>query len=209
MATSPRFLKPLASFKRRVAYANAFGTDFPVPGSTAAFLAKESEYPHYFGEESDTTNIKKVKCPASERGLIAATLYTIPQDSNFETKTTLDDLTTMSASLDRLGWVKVFVDIRKEIPSLPTLKSGRVGCPLSQLKSSSAKVRSCDLDKVISSSSSHRLSLPLGHNAICAFSRGKVSSILNSGGKPIMDSLAIDLTETISSWTPEISEIRK
>ncbi len=150
--------------------------------------------------EGDTKHIKKLTCPASERGLFAATLHTMPEDKNFETKTTTDDVTAMSASLDKLGWVKVFVDIRKEIPSLPILKSGGEGCPLSQLKSSSSKVRSCDLDKAISSSSSHRLSLPLGHNAICAFSRGKASSILNSGGRPVMDSLAIDLTDTISLW---------
>ena len=212
MATSPRFLVPLASFQRRIAYANAFGTDFPVPGSTAAFLAKDSDYPHYFGDMlmgGGTTNSIETeeKCPASERGLIAATLYTLPQDHNFDADTTMDDdLTTMSACLDRLGWKKVFVDIRKEIPSLPILNSGgSADCPLRQLKTLSSEVRSCDLAKAISSSSSHRISLPLGHNAICAFSRGKVSSIVNSGGRPVMDSLAIDLTNVISMWNCELS----
>lgn len=199
MATSPHFLKPLASFKRRIAYANAYGTDVPVPGSTAAFLDKDSNYPHYFRApvERDARDSKSDKCPASERGLIAATLYTMPQ--------MVDDLSAMSSCLDSLGWDKVFVDIRKEIPSLPLLKSGNADCPLSQLKSSSSEVRSCDLEKAISSISSHRL--PLGHNAICAFSRGKISSIVNSGGRPVMDSLAIDLTDTISSWNRTINEM--
>lgn len=204
MATTPRFLVPLASYRRRIAYANAFGTDFPVPCSTAAFLDKESDYPHYFGEtlvECDTTITTKDTCPASERGLIAATLYTMPQDTNFETETTtVDDTTAMSACLDSLGWKKVFIDIRKEIPSIPILKPNRMECPVSQLKSSSTEVRSCDLDRVLSSSSIHRLSLPMGHNAICAFSRGKVSSIVNSGGRPVMDSLALDLADAISAW---------
>jgi hypothetical protein len=211
MATSPRFLVPLASFRRRIAYANAFGTDFPVPGSTAAFLDKDSDYPHYFGGMlmgGDTTSIEtEEKCPASERGLIAATLYTLPQEQIFDADATMDDdLTTMSACLNSLGWKKVFVDIRKEIPSLPILNSGgSADCPLRQLKTQSSEVRSCDLAKAISSSSSHRISLPLGHNAICAFSRGKVSSTVNSGGRPVMDSLAIDLTNVISMWNCELS----
>lgn len=202
MATAPRFLVPLASYRRRIAYANAFGTDFPVPCSTAAFLDKESDYPHYFGETfAEGDIIAKDTCPASERGLIAATLYTMPQDTNFETESTsVDDTAAMSACLDSLGWKKVFIDIRKEIPSVPILKSNRMECPVSQLKSSSTEVRSCDLDRVLSSSSIHRLSLPMGHNAICAFSRGKVSSIVNSGGRPVMDSLALDLADAISSW---------
>jgi len=40
------FLKPLAKFRKRIAYANAFRTDFQVPTDTAAFLSKQSTYPH-------------------------------------------------------------------------------------------------------------------------------------------------------------------
>ncbi|KAL7468791.1 hypothetical protein ACHAXS_009024 [Conticribra weissflogii] len=101
MATSPRFLRPLALFRKRIAYANAFGTDFPVPGSTAAFLDRNSDYPHYFDEDFDEANdvimeeigkelgsssesaISKpsqrenvISCPAVEKGLVVATLYT-------------------------------------------------------------------------------------------------------------------------------------
>ena len=173
-----------------------------MPGSTAAFLDRDSVYPHYFDDLLvDEEKIKK-ECPASERGLIAATLYTMPQDNTVLDN--LNDLTSMSASLDSLGWKKVFVDIRKELPSLTMLKSGGVICPLSQLKSSSSEVKSCDLDRVISSSSSYHISLPFGHNAICAFSRGKVSTAVNIGGRPIMDSLAIDLTNEISLWNGTI-----
>mmetsp|Transcript_3449 Transcript_3449/g.7600 ORF Transcript_3449/g.7600 Transcript_3449/m.7600 type:complete len:531 (+) Transcript_3449:1-1593(+) len=221
MATSHRFLKPLASFRKRIAYANAFGTDFPVPTATAAFLDSKSDSPHYFDEdfeENEDDEIageikrkmerqsKEKGCPASERGLIAAILYTprLQLEENIRAKTKGDVLTAMSSSLDSLGWKKVFIDIRKEIPaavSLPTMfKSDGTKCPIRQLKSSSHVVRSCDLDRAVSTSSSYRLGLPLGHNAICAFSRGTVSTAVNSGGRPVMDSLAIDLTNNISLW---------
>ena len=195
MATSPRFLTPLSSFQRRIAYANAYGTDFPVPGSTAAFLDKESDYPHCFDDQGTANG-----CPASERGLIAATLYT---KQNFRGKANVDDdLTAMSSSLDSLGWRKILIDIRMETPaiSLPMFESWGSRCPISQLKSLSSEVTSSDLAEAISTSSSCRIGLPLGHNAICAFSRGAVSTALNSGGRPVMDSLALDLTDDISQW---------
>ena len=197
MATSPRFLTPLGLFQRRIAYANAYGTDFPVPGSTAAFLDKESDYPHCFDDLR-----KANSCHASEQGLVAATLYT---KQNFRSKANVeDDLTvmSMSSSLDSLGWRKILIDIRMGTPaiSLPMFESWGSRCPISQLKSLSSEVKSSDLARAISTSSSCRIGLPLGHNAICAFSRGAVSTALNSGGRPVMDSLAIDLTEVISQW---------
>jgi len=43
MATSRRFLMPLAAFRRRIAYANAYGTDFPVPVSDVSEPSLTSE----------------------------------------------------------------------------------------------------------------------------------------------------------------------
>ncbi|KAL7536086.1 hypothetical protein ACHAXR_006928 [Thalassiosira sp. AJA248-18] len=222
MATSPRFLKPLASFRRRIAYANAYGTDFPVPGSTAAFLDKTSVYPHYFeeylvegGNEKNAQEIglcfdaaasaqRKRDCPASERGLIVATLYTpcLAVDANTQTQEKGDNLTAMSSSLDSLGWEKVFVDMRNEISmavSLPTSWS-KSECAIQRLKSSNHVVTSRDLARAVSTSGGYRLGLPLGHNAICAFTRGTVSTAVNSGGRPVMDSLATTLTDEILMW---------
>ena len=90
--------------------------------------------------------------------------------------------------------------MRKEIVSLPSIFKSDDN-PIGQLKSSSnAAVKSCDLMKAISTTSSYRLNLPLGHNAICAFERGTVSTAVNSGGRPVMDSLASDLANEISMW---------
>jgi hypothetical protein len=196
MATSPRFLTPLALFQSRVAYANVYGTDFPVPGATAAFLHKKSDYPHIFVDQRNAYG-----CPALKKGLIVATLHTIPQYLNTQTDSIVDDyLTAMSSSLDSLGWRKIFVDTRKETPglSLPIFKSWGSGCPLSKLKAFSSKVKSSDLERAISTSGICSIGLPLGHNVICAFSRGAVSTVLNRGGRPVMESLALDFIDEIS-----------
>ena len=46
MATCNAYVSSLTSFKHRIAYANIFQTDFPVPTATAAFLSPRSTYPH-------------------------------------------------------------------------------------------------------------------------------------------------------------------
>lgn len=214
MATSPRFLDPLASFRKRIAYAN-LAWDFPVPGSTAAFLDGNSDSPHYFEEQitgavenvvdSVSNGIELSDCPASKRGLTVATLHTprFPIDSAAkDSKAKTGSLAAMASSLDSLGWKKIFVDIRSELPmavQLPTLFYS--DCPMSRLKSNNNPVvTSRDLEKAVSNSNWSRLGPPLGHNAICAFSRGTVSTVVNSGGRPVMDSLAMNLTNDISSW---------
>ena len=77
MATKPEFLVPLGRFRKRLAYANAYGTDFPVPAETAAFLSAESTYPHHFVEEGDGGE----DCVVidDDTGLVIATMQTPPQ----------------------------------------------------------------------------------------------------------------------------------
>ena len=151
MATSPEFLEPLRKFRKRVAFANAYATDFPVPASTAAFLSEDSTYPHHFSDKvisKDTkeavTDWKKVD-EDNKEGRIIATLHThqdeaSPHELHCASGTEIiDDLVKMSNSLDSLGWTKVFIDIRKEIPlgvSVPIPKSLRNGLTRTFLSSS-------------------------------------------------------------------------
>jgi Putative serine esterase (DUF676) len=128
MATSEQFVNPLSLFRKRVCYANAYGTDFPVPASTAAFLSEYSTYPHQVSDDDDSNEDSLVEI---------ATLYTVPQTSNRsreesvlhipnkeETVASLErELAQMSVSLDSLGWKKVFVDMRKEVPHIVLPKS--------------------------------------------------------------------------------------
>jgi len=126
MCTEPAYLNPLASFRERIAYANAFGTDFQVPTNTAAFLSDRSTYPHRYCNVAEKEGIE----------FIASVLYTDPSDNagtcahdtaespSLSEKDTEDDLLVMSRSLDALGWTKVFIDTRGGIP-VPALPKPR------------------------------------------------------------------------------------
>lgn len=127
MATDPSFLGPLKRFRKRIAYANAYGTDFPVPAQTAAFLSDTSSYPHHFAEATRDDDPIVV----DDNGLVVATLHTPPRQLRGDLaeikmldmdQNDADDLARMSMSLDALGWKKVFVDVRKEIPNISVPK---------------------------------------------------------------------------------------
>eukprot|EP00585_Thalassiosira_rotula_P012575 CAMPEP_0196130760 /NCGR_PEP_ID=MMETSP0910-20130528/1027_1 /TAXON_ID=49265 /ORGANISM="Thalassiosira rotula, Strain GSO102" /LENGTH=746 /DNA_ID=CAMNT_0041390129 /DNA_START=43 /DNA_END=2283 /DNA_ORIENTATION=- len=47
MCLQEKYLAPLRNFRRRIAYANAYGTDFQVPTETAAFLHPKSGVGHF------------------------------------------------------------------------------------------------------------------------------------------------------------------
>ena len=118
MCTEPAYLKPLSSFRRRIAYANAFGTDFQVPCNTASFLSDKSTYPHRYCNDAEKEDLD----------FIASVLYTDPSDANVDGSDAAvsstsddgqgaeDDILVMSRSLDALGWTKVFIDTRSGIP---------------------------------------------------------------------------------------------
>lgn len=150
----------------------------------------------------------KKKCPAKELGLVIATFHTkrVSFDHATNVDSAMKDLTMMSASLDSLGWKKVFVDIRKEIPMAVSIPIGSntepgLNCPIQKLKSANKVVESRELAKALSGNPTKALiSLPLGHNAIVAMSRGAVTLAMNGGGVPVVDSLAMHLTDDISTW---------
>lgn len=150
MATTPEYLRPLGQFRKRIVYANAYGTDFPVPTATAAFLHSKSTYPHHIVETGEASYSKKGNNEnkdmddendtdenMDDNGLVVAifqTPSTAERRQNNSDGDALetglpehaDDLAYMSYSLDSLGWKKVFVDLRKEISigvNLPTKSS--------------------------------------------------------------------------------------
>jgi hypothetical protein len=216
MATSTKFLHPLRQFRKRIAYANAFGTDFPVPTATAAFLHSKSTYPHY----SDHANRRDDgECVVvDDSGLVVAVFHTppTPESSDIdaaitgEDDTQSDDLVQMSHCLDSLGWKKVFVDLRNEIPiglNIPRLprstnKSPKKDEPVSlQALKEKAIIGSGDVKKATASPPDHnRISFPLGHNMMVAFSRDNKTASFNKGGRPVVNALASELVELIFSW---------
>jgi hypothetical protein len=217
MATTPEYTVPLGSFRQRIAYANAYGTDFPVPAETAAFLSDRSTYPHHFVLENDVV--------VDEGGLVIARLHTphiddLQQHEIEKGEHTGDELVQMSTALDALGWKKVFVDIRKEIPIKITMRKRRISqggdnrsgmrrdedvCSIDNLKRKKV-VESRDLATAIKLDASEGLHLPMGHNMIVAFSRSRISTYMNKGGRPVVDVLAKELVEDIFSWKEEEEE---
>ena len=235
MATSQQFLGPLRKFRKRIAYANAYGTDFPVPVHTAAFLSEDSEYPHHFYEDGTDED----RLVVDDSGLVVATLHTPPRDeiADEEDREELhlnqedeDELVLMSKSLDSLGWKKVFVDVRKEVPKIGIPKVSQLLLGRNSNSSGNIETGSSESDDNITNIDSGEESLdrlkekgvvgskdvaaavskpsfgeqefhwPMGHNMIIAFSRSRLSTYLNKAGRPVVDSLARELVKDIFSW---------
>lgn len=233
MGTVPYFLQPLSQFRRRVAYANAYHTDFPVPAATAAFLHEESSHAHFWDASSGNSEWDKS---------IVAILHTQSSYSPSLSKDCKDDLfgdcddelLAMSKSLDSLGWKKVIVDLRNEIPAAGIPNVIRKSSLVMKVKQKNGSyqydgntedfeenlvpvqngtlsdsevlrtslrrkgvIASRDAREAFGSPRDGSLHLPVGHNMICAFSRGRVSSHMNRGGRPVMDALAKELVDEI------------
>jgi len=129
MAVDEIFITPLMSFSKRLAYINAFGTDFQVPTSTAAFLDSESTYPHYVIEATSFSNTSTTGSgdgddDDGEKSSFIATKVITKRSldiiyANQEWYSDKSPHLIMSNKLDALGWDKVFIDTRDKIP-LPT-----------------------------------------------------------------------------------------
>lgn len=126
-----KYLVPLSLFHKRIAFANAFMTDFQVPTDTAAFLCEESNFPHRFSVNNINENKDKTFLVASfETEKHYAILDSIRNNNNINSMFGLNsekktDYLQMSNALDALGWKKVFLDVRHLIPfpkvSVPSL----------------------------------------------------------------------------------------
>jgi hypothetical protein len=209
------FLRPLEKFRKRVAYANAFRTDFQVPTATAAFLSRNSTFPHWIrsGEEEDGVQ----GLPPSFLVAVAETdpnHNVLVEDVKKDHGINVDGdengrrwckIHAMSVKLDALGWQKVFVDVREYIPlpgiSLPSFvtRGSReswndfLKSPLQESEDNGKKgpkkmVQSKDLEKFMSSSD--RIDIPVGHQVMVANSKNPNYSSFTSKGRPVMDYFA-------------------
>jgi Putative serine esterase (DUF676) len=168
MGISTLYLTPLGNFRKRIAVANAFGTDFQVSSTTAAFLSSQSEYPHHRLQGKD------------EYALIVETRPSIDHDPK-----------DMSQCLDNLGWTKIFLDVRDKIPlpSIPLPFSNDASIPEDK-----HTWKSCELEKAMGKIGKY-WKLPFGHMVSCANSRDSLNVWMNANGQPLMDRLAKDFLE--------------
>ncbi len=154
MCLDDEFLVPLRNFRQRIAYANAYGTDFQVPCQTAAFLNDNSGVGHFLigarclgtddgrddnaEEGAERKRLSDLQVGTGEEGavppFVVAVLRTDKQSQTQSPRNlsgqnaASDDLLQMSQSLDALGWTKVFVDMRDSIP-VPGLRKPSWMCP--------------------------------------------------------------------------------
>ena len=185
MATDETYLAPLRRFRHRLAYANAFGTDFQVPTSTAAFLS-HSDTPHYTLDhplDGDCTmRVQTKQQPPIQQQ------QQIPSEPNNQHD--------MAISLDGLGWTKVFWDLRQDLPfpSLWNPFSSKITLPASQPCWTSEQ-----LLNTVGKTLTDRFYIPVGHTLMVANRKSDWYGKLNAKGKPIMDQLAKELIHQLSS----------
>lgn len=212
MSTEESFLGPLSKFEKRIAYANAFRTDFQVPTDTAAFLSSLSTYPHRL----DRTYKEE---------FVATILHTERHDwrkfdTVFRESSMEHDILTMSTKLDSLGWTKVFVDVRERIPMpsvrLPGMRRRNSRSELNEFVAERRESGAFNETGVLIESRelvtlmnpTERLHFPLGHTVMVANSKSDWYAKLNEQGKPVMDMLASGLVEDmlVFGHAPEVNE---
>jgi len=196
MATDDEYLRPLSIFRRRVAYANAFGTDLVVPVGTAAFFCHDGGAVH-------TAENPPADLPGAS--MLAGIFRTeVSYAGAAQRHRREDDLAEMSEKLDSLGWTKKFFDVRGVLPSIPgPLRSGLGGAsaaaPPHRAFRSGDRLRSGELLDIFSSGNG--TVLPAGHNMIVANSKNGFHAAMNRGGRPIMDHLAVELVSNLLETT--------
>jgi hypothetical protein len=190
LVSDSHFMDPLAKFKRRIAVANAFGTDFQVPTASAAFLAKlgDDATHHVLPDEHDDaflTLMVQTKTQPQPQPQSDLPVQVPPplRDPN----TNMLSLETHAQRLDALGWKKVFVDMRPHLPSFPCRAKGLEGGPRAAYSSQHLHDTICGVE----------YHFPWGHSLLTANSKNAVYRWLNQAGKPVMDRLARDILDDI------------
>lgn len=200
LATDPKYLKPLQRFKRRVAYANSFGTDFQVPTATAGFLSPTSSSSHTIIQppSSDATTaastesfiVLTAQTPAVERPALLSTSTGRSEQEKMQ---------TMVENLDALGWTKVFCDVRESLPAIPlplfqNPKPENLLVSFRDVAASAERVAtSKELHDLLTKPSRDKWHFPAGHSVLVANSRNDLYSTINKWGRPVMDRLARDI----------------
>lgn len=228
MATSSNFLEPLSLFQNRVAYANAYHTDFLVNTRTSGILHEDSTFPHRIThgshielEGKGTINYTEPKSELSDKEkkfIVAIAVTEKSQDASVGDKThdckdCDNQLSHMSKCLDELGWKKIFVDVRNEIPIHVNLSSlykvyqivtgQKLGETMDLVKSRKYRVGSRDLDVAFSLPKNLSFSWPIGHFIISS-SNFPLMNTWSQRGEPVVESMIKSTVTDICSWSEDL-----
>jgi len=183
MTLDSKFIDPLQSFQKRIAYANAYYTDFQVPTATAAFLS-DTDSLHKLVEYFDDRFVElKVETPKQQQA----------DGSSISSEDKPKSTAELAQRLDRLGWTKVFCDVRHGLPSVPIPFATSDDTASSDQKQFTSR----ELLKDLATFRLDRWHLPFGHTMMVANSKNDAYAKFNAAGQPIMDQLAADLIQDI------------
>jgi len=205
------YLQPLSKFKKRVAYANAYMTDFPVPTETAAFLSKNSESHHFLLKPDHDANNNTHNHPSIVATIVTDTNTSLLTTNKFDNQLdTLDKLDIMSTKLDALGWNKIFVDLRDLVPTFsipnPFWKHDSTVRSKWKIREEQGPQNISYQEIKDNMIQAEKYSFPLGHIVLIANSKSKWHSKVTNNGKPIMDQMATQLLHDILSFSFEVEE---
>ena len=203
MCLDPEFLRPLAKFSKRIAFANTFSTDAPVITSTAAFLSESSSSLHHLVETSFGD-----RHPDKDFGVHVHSPYPAIR---LETENTFVDALELvedydpsmppddegvpvnvelySKRLDSLGWTKIFVDVRSHIPAL--WSRGQSRRVFEDMVEEKTQFTSGELYSRLSPFDWN--TLPFAHSFMVASAKNSIYRWFYSGGRPLVDRIAREL----------------
>lgn len=176
------YLYPLRQFQKRIAVANAYKTDFLVSVSSGAFLSKASDSMHHH-QESDTASTRLMR----DMEHVALQVVTKPssseiaesRDDDAEDESEESTLGRCVASLDQLGWHKIFIDTRDILPNFAKISTPE----LERQQTYTSK----DLKEHFEN---YGTLLPIAHPLNMANSKTDWYRKLTESGQPIVDALA-------------------
>lgn len=212
------FMKPLSLFKKRIAYANAYGTDFQVPTNTAAFLSNTASIHNIIQNDDDNSSnvdvsetseiLLTVETPKHTEGYDNKN-YNNNNNNNEEARDIIAD--RMALRLDALGWTKVFVDLRSTLLEIPMLmgiggndastftpKNKKSATNSSSIHNcyTASELRSLFGNKLVNQ---NKFPIPFGHTMMIANSKSAFYAKLNAGGRPLVDKMTSKLYDDIFS----------
>ncbi|CAB9512195.1 Putative serine esterase (DUF676) [Seminavis robusta] len=210
LASQAKYLTPLSHFAKRIAYANAFGTDLQVPTATAGFLA-DTESPHFLAppsseqeqdEESSSPFLLTVTTPPDDQVVqqtMEASDIAAQQDMTY-----YFPATSMARTLDALGWTKVFCDVRDKLVSVPIPfnrkgKDGTDDCSSEFDTHSTKQWTSHQLKNKLANRIDYdqKWPIPIGHTMLIANSKSKLYAKLNRGGLEFVQHMAHDFLKDL------------
>lgn len=194
------FLRPLARFAKRIAYATAFSTDAAVPTSTAAFLSGSSTVLHIMDQNSLASPRLTVDIKEDSRLHVNSIFPTVRFQTkrsfkessviDIVTRVPTDDTLLFSQQLDSLGWTKVFIDVRSHIAAL--WKRGHRTKDWDRILQQS-KYTSAELNYIMSTFDWN--TLPFGHSFLVASCKNSMYRWFYHGGRPLVDCIAKELCQ--------------